>query len=1685
LAVTCALMLAPTAVAQYAIRRCTIDGGGGTFSTGGTYSLGATIGQADAGPAGGPMIGGTFKLVGGFWSILSAAPVSRFYVSASAAPGGEGYSWATAFNDLQSALAAAAATGTSDEIWVAAGTYMPDGGRTTIGGAHFDGSGDPNASFELIDGVAIYGGFVGTNETALSQRNILGNVTALSGDIYGNDGAGFEGYTDNSYTVVTALSGQDASAVLDGFTVIGATTTFSGANSGVMCVGSSPTLCRCTLSGNLAWLGGGIFCDQAASPTLVNCVIRGNTALYGGGVACRNSSNPTMVNCTVYLNSADFLQGGGVWSESSNPTLANCIVWGNIPDQIRGMVFVSNCDVEGAAWPGAGNISLDPGLTPDGHLIANSQCIDAGSNAAVPPTLTVDLDNDSRIFPASGVVDIGADEFKDTDGDGLPDWWESRYFGSPAGANAGTDDDGDCISNIQEYEEYGGDPTRPPLLVPSVSYPTVQAALDAADDGDTVIVASGVYSGSGYTNLDFKNHAVVLRGPCSPPAPPNAVTIDCQNQPNTRLAIPTSIPTRATEHGNVVIEGITVTGGAADFGAGINTGSARLLLKNCTLQNNAATSAAGALYSDRSVPLKLDGLTIGSNNTPSATAGVVRSGTVQLQGALNITSGTLQTLSTTFWGALGTIQLSPPGIIQVSGTGPAARATTIRTNVSGSGDIVIDLGQTLSIENGAIVDLSGQAIATQPCGSPCPSSDPSTWGRITVNGTLLVSGSTVRNTNVDVKLASFHGATQIFNNDIRLLNSSTGWGGELFVEGGSTIQCNKITSDGDRYLDLDPDPTSLPHPEICNNKIEVVIKQGANLELGELLELRSQDFDTGGPGNPTGESGAYPVPPESAGFTANPDENNNWSLERLEIQTGAKLNLTDRQGFEFHGPGTPETLYVKDVILHPNAVLNTALQTLYYNNLKLDDGNGNLTPVLGGPPYPDPMPNGGRIIDIPLLGFSLKVIRMEHDDEFEVRVRLRKTDPTDANPLPPADPIFLGDISRITNPNDEGDGVMEMRTRADGAQSATSVAAHGAFARAGEDEILIRFDYLFGGQPTDELIVYLTDRPDVSENENLVEVARIVPPNSGPGSIGSNAYATFSGRFPRETLNFLRGTYVELELRGADARIWIDDWDPAVCIWAQCGDLSGDIGNTVTEVDYLYLLSEYGNPVNDLNGCADEMNADNYVDLSDLNAWSSQYHNAAVLNLCGNDGGTPGGTVTPVASLPPSNAVVAGKPGMTTLRGTVLQNDKVYAVDDQNQMILGSDDAPAQHNGVRSGHGHLITDPSGELYQVHGAIGLIRLSDGQVVLSARTLTNCPSSGHTTRVGITASGGFPFADVAFDPNDPDIVYVAPVQVDPPQVCSPPAQASPGCPYRAAARLSLSNASCASITRYGEDPHFGSSVKPPCTPNCDTDPPYVAYHPDRSRVREIEVDVFSNVFVLSAQELNENDYVLIYQRGYPTTGMLFEVLISDDVESPAAMHVAGDKLYLTTALDGPDDDNTVIHRYSIIRSGDLATGLAHDATINIPGMRFITSIDTNPADGQLWAVGFSAQTCSTEECRTTNPNCPFGCTYDEGDPIFTTPMMALITNPDTASTVDQVFEVTNTDLALPLGLAFPSAVPQCGTGDYDGGGTGYSDVALFVSALLNPTPETICPGDTNADGDLNGTDIQGFLAELIGL
>src|SRR5690349_8828972 len=116
---------------------------------------------------------------------LGAPPAARaagvIYVRAGASGANSGSSWANAYTSLANALSAASS---GDQIWVAAGTYTPT-----------DGS-DRTASFTLENGVAVYGGFAGT-ETLLSQRDWNTNITTLSGDI-GTVGDA----SDNSFHVV-------------------------------------------------------------------------------------------------------------------------------------------------------------------------------------------------------------------------------------------------------------------------------------------------------------------------------------------------------------------------------------------------------------------------------------------------------------------------------------------------------------------------------------------------------------------------------------------------------------------------------------------------------------------------------------------------------------------------------------------------------------------------------------------------------------------------------------------------------------------------------------------------------------------------------------------------------------------------------------------------------------------------------------------------------------------------------------------------------------------------------------------------------------------------------------------------------------------------------------------------------------------------------------------------------------------------------------------------------------------------------------------------------------------------------------------------------------------------------------------------------------------------------------------
>jgi predicted outer membrane repeat protein len=223
------------------------------------------------------------------------------YVYAAAEGSGDGSSWANAYTNLQDALASP-----EDEIWVATGIYRPA-----------PPGGDRNATFQLRSGSALYGGFAG-GETNRAQRDSTSNLTILSGDLLGNDGANWTNGSDNSYHVVTATN-VDATAVLDGFTITGGNNADFGA--GLRLENAAPRLANCVIATNLAGIGGGLSALDSA-PLITNCTFQGNLAWSGrGGAIYTQTTTPLTIvirDCQFIGNQAWVNAGpgdaGAVWS---------------------------------------------------------------------------------------------------------------------------------------------------------------------------------------------------------------------------------------------------------------------------------------------------------------------------------------------------------------------------------------------------------------------------------------------------------------------------------------------------------------------------------------------------------------------------------------------------------------------------------------------------------------------------------------------------------------------------------------------------------------------------------------------------------------------------------------------------------------------------------------------------------------------------------------------------------------------------------------------------------------------------------------------------------------------------------------------------------------------------------------------------------------------------------------------------------------------------------------------------------------------------------------------------------------------------------------------------------------------------------------------------------------------------
>lgn len=425
---------------------------------------------------------------------------------------------------------------------------------------------------------------------------------------------------------------------------------FSNAGSGGGTYGCN--LNNCLVTGNSALQGSG---GGTENGSLNVCALNGNSApLYGGG-----AYGGSLANCTVSGNTSG---GYGTYGGAvASATLVNCIVYGN---SVRPSTTYTNsyncvfsyCDSDPLP-SGAGNIDVNPQFIADGiHLSATSPCLGAGTPVtnilggtdidgqqwSNPPAIGCDqwqpapvvaLQPVSQVQPAVRALSLltsvaGQPPFTCYwffDGTLVPGG--SHYSGvgttnllvnSFDAPDAGTyrvvisNAFGVVTSQVVQVTIHcanaAGTSPATPFLNWATAATDIQSAVDAANPGDIILVANGLYATGGRPYNGGTSNRVVVSQP---------VTILSMNGWSNTVIQGAWDP--ATTNGpaairccllltNASLSGFTLQGGATqanfnDGGGGVNGGGRVQFpnvfgilgtVNNCLLTGNQALNGGGA-----------------------------------------------------------------------------------------------------------------------------------------------------------------------------------------------------------------------------------------------------------------------------------------------------------------------------------------------------------------------------------------------------------------------------------------------------------------------------------------------------------------------------------------------------------------------------------------------------------------------------------------------------------------------------------------------------------------------------------------------------------------------------------------------------------------------------------------------------------------------------------------------------------------------------------------------------------------------------------------------------------------------------------------------------------------------------------------------------------------------------------
>ena len=1527
-------------------------------------------------------------------------PASICYVDYQATGLNDGSSWADAFTDLQNGLALAASAPEVKEIRVAQGTYRPAGyngdrGSTfelsdgvILRGGYSGPAGQWNPQLYPV----ILSGDLNSNDT-LS----FGNYTENSYHVVTVGGCGtgtvLEGFTvaggNSDYGEGAGISITGGSPELRQCRII--RNKSLGMAGGVINAGADTLFMDCVFDNNRGDTGAGVLSSGPATPrffncvfssndgealmnitnsnaALTNCVFYGNSA--GSGAAIYNTGNTTILtNCAFYDNQATYGGGGAIYNYQGAMGVYNCtftnnqaagiyygrgggamymyngyailinsVIWGNTDPadaQVQldygSLAEVLYSDIQGGQaeivldyysdvyWY-SGNLNINPGFTSDGHLQSGSPCIDAGDNflggSSAQPNMQyivgVDADKNIRRVDdpftadsgnpqaAAPIIDMGAYEF----GAGpIP----ARLYVDEGAAGAGNG-----ISWNDAFVDL------------SLALGT---ALTSGGEVSEIWVAAGVYTpvpsgDSRYLSFQLQNNLAVYGGFSGYEISPDQR--DIANNPTVlsgdingndsgyynNAENSYHVVNGSNVNTTAIFDGFIISGGNADgadslgLGGGVYIENGSPTIRNCLIEGNSSAGAGAGLYCQGD--LVIDNVTVGQNNDGSGAGAILSECRMTLEGELATTSGDLSLVSCEVNGT-GNLAMSAGAMIAASGQ-ENNPATVIRCDINGVGTLLIQAGWELLVEGNAIIDLAG-------------TSGPN--GTIQCDGLLHGRGDAqFRNATINVTRAVFEENSTILYSSIDATVAAPF--GQFYIEDSVTVQDNVIDADGDHYMNLDPRFFS---GLMSDNQIHVTISEGKNKQQGGLFELRGLDnlFDIYDPGQCTCQENGFFCAVNTQLYSLPVCDQTSWTLESLVVEDDAKVNLTNRFDFQepFDSGGEDEVLYVRYLELGENAVLNTAFNRIYYET-------ASITPT-------------AKVINVPLLGFSLKNIAMDDAAEFALRVLSNNA-------------AGMARVERDTSSALDPAGVMVMENYVQGNPD-LNARAQGWFASVSpqEEQVIILFEYLWDTNTSgSQLVIYLTDSPTMlSRNDPLrsahyAEVGRLYPPPTArPGAYGSERFGIYQKWVPTGDLDFVRGLRMEFELVGpAGTSLLINNWDPQVWCTTYCGDVTGDYGATI--LDYLTLMGEFGGssaPFPDDNRslvCLDGVfSEDGYLNSNDLLSWDWMInHDGLIGSLCKvpllSSAGA-GSSSVPVSSGPTpcmSNSdtlngslVIAGK-RRASLDSTK-RKDRLYGFDSSGRLLDYYDYADV-------GYGRLLTDSTGELYQLHFDRGLIRFSDQQEIVPAGNLAGFTEPRYNSPadiyIGLQVDGGnevagLPILDAAFD--DAGDLYVLPVVVKP----------ALGEAYAAAAKLQIN-----------------PDASPPYELMNIYDDPQDPNDNDARFLSEIEVDAEGTVYVLNSHHLNESDIVWAFDAA---DGNLLDKVFLRRPDSHQ-MPVCGPEAMLASRWDSrlylaSSQNDTEAGQCSIYALATNQIGMPLERKITINNMGHVTAIAEDSNTGTLFAAG----------------------------------------------------------------------------------------------------------------------------------